>query len=87
LDKVKNCIIEFYKTNDKNIYMNFDYVVKNTGLSESNVDKALRQLIDKGFIKDVQYADDVPVNFTILTFLFIILLAEIVSIFYYPFNF
>ena len=65
LDKVKKCIIEFYKTNDKDIYMDFDYVVKSTGLSESDVDKALRQLIDKGFVKNAQYADDLPVNFTI----------------------
>ena len=65
MEKVKSCIIDFYKTNDKEIYMGFDYVVKTTGLSESDVDKALRQLIDKGFIKDPQYADDVPVCFTI----------------------
>ena len=65
IDKVKKCIIEFYKTSDKDIYMDFDYVVKNTGLSESDVNKALRQLIDKGFVKDAQYADDVPVSFTI----------------------
>lgn len=65
MNNVKKCIIEFYKTNDKDICMDFDYVVKNTGLSEPDVDKALRQLIDKGFVKNVLYADDLPVNFTI----------------------
>jgi len=65
IDKVKNCIIEFYKTNSKDNTMDFDYIVKSTGLSESDIDKALRQLIDKGFLKNVLYADNVPFTFTI----------------------
>ena len=65
IDKVKKCIIEFYKTNSKDVAMDFDYVVKSTGLPEPDVDKALRQLADKGFVKNVLYADDVPAHFTI----------------------
>ena len=65
MDKVKSCIIDFYKANGKDVSMNFDYVVKNTGLSESDADKALRRLADEGFLKNVLYADNVPYNFTI----------------------
>jgi predicted transcriptional regulator len=65
LNKVKNCILDFYKTNGKNIAMDFNYVVKSTGLSESDVDKALRQLLHAGFIKNPLFADNVPINFTI----------------------
>ena len=65
IDKVKKCIIEFYRTNSKDIVMDFNYVVKSTGLSESDVDKALRQLLHAGFIKNPLFADNVPINFTI----------------------
>lgn len=65
MGKVKKCIIEFYRSNDKNIAMDFNYVVKSTGLSESDVDKALRQLLHAGFIKNPLFANNVPINFTI----------------------
>jgi hypothetical protein len=65
IENVKKYIINFYKTNSKDIAMDFDDVVKNTGIPETDVNKALRQLIAKGFLKNVLYADDLPVNFTI----------------------
>jgi len=65
LETVKACIIDFYKKNDKSISMDFNYVVTTTGLSESDVDKALRQLLRTGFIRNPLYANNVPVNFTV----------------------
>jgi DNA-binding transcriptional regulator GbsR (MarR family) len=62
INTVKDSVLNICK-NSTDTQITFEEVVNATGLSEPDVDKALRQLEKSGFIENVLYADDVPAIF------------------------
>lgn len=60
---LKQYIIDFYKTHDKNVCLNFYDVMKDLHMSKDELDIMLRSLIRDGFINNVQYADNVAYEF------------------------
>lgn len=63
METLKQYIIDFYKTHDKNISINFYDVMEDLNMSKDNLDLLLRSLIHDGFIRSVQDADNVAYYF------------------------
>ncbi len=63
MEILKKYIIDFYRTHDKSISLNFYDVMKDLDMSKDNLDVLLRGLIHDGFIRSVQDADNVTYEF------------------------
>lgn len=63
MDALKSYIIDFYKTHDKNVSINFYDVMNDLNVSKSELDTLVRTLIKQNFIRSTRDADNVAYNF------------------------
>lgn len=63
-----NAIVEFYRTNDISIALEFEELISRTKLSREDLDNVLRQLNDEGYLQDILWASDVASTFYLSNF-------------------
>lgn len=63
MDALKSYIIDFYKTHDKNVSINFYDVMNDLNMSKSELDTLVKSLIKQNFIHSTYDSDNVAYTF------------------------